>query len=719
MSKAVNLAKLIAETKREIDRTSNSIDSELDRSRKTTTRIKADFEKKQEVSKVSLGELISKLSTDLEGLMKHFSAEKEERLSKGLADVEQSLKEALTHTRQLYASVQEEVKSKNKTFLQQTEEQYQKKAEILKENLTKVFPFQEKHAETLRKICTENLSDMRSKISDLVNSEAKNHKSTTVALKNKVKESFDNFAVETTTLAREEDSQVKSMYQEGEKELVDLVNTASNKMEEVINNAITSAHSYLESNKEKAQESLNNLKIKAVEISGTQKTDTEKLESDFKEKMSEFRSKETESFEKMLEESNTNLQNNLELNKDKMDDLVLKTRNQLREELYKELDDVASAFTNFHDTFLGQINDTIARLQESAKGMQDTLSGILIQRLDRMQQLGVRFENLVEETFNDAQDIHREESTTTFNTYKGAVDTEFNNISNKFEEFEQEITKLVEESFSSHKNALVEYSAQITNVINDQNTQTQNETQKTKSQIADDLNNLATNQKTAFEQNITSFKDSLNSSKTQLSEKINKIPSLVEELIKKNSEEINQKMQATVEGIEQMRNTALETASNIEKETTATTNQQLDEAIADAKIMDQGNQQHLTEFLENSLNEYTELTTNYSTDIATRFSESIGKVEDIEKEVFTDIKGFFDKHILLATNFIDDGMKLVNEARKFKTEYEQNSVTMTKETLDEVEQFYKTYFDLGKQVTGKAKDISKNTDQIIREVKKK
>ncbi|MFX1253039.1 MAG: hypothetical protein ACFFCZ_15645 [Promethearchaeota archaeon] len=717
MSRASNLARYIAETKKEIDRDSNSLDSELERSRKTLTRIKNDFEKKQEANKVTLSEFIANLATNLEGLMKHLEAEKNERLSKGLSDIEQKLNEALTHTKQLYDDVQEELKSKNTTYFQEAEEQYQIKAQGFKENLTQVLPSQEKHVESLRKIFTENVAEMQTKISDAVESEVEKQKNTALRLKETVQESFDSFIVTADSTIKEEDSQAKAIFDEGKNNLEALVSSASGKLSEVMANVISSAQDSLGANKDSIQQGLETLRAKANEIKENQKTHTDNLEKEFKEELATFRSTETENFHKLLEESNATLQDKIELNKDTMDDLILQTRTKLREDLYKELDDVASAFTNFYDTFLGQISNTIARLQQSSKEMHDSLNEILIQRLDRMQQLGARFEKLLEETFQSAQDIHRKESTATLDTYKGGVDSEYSKISSKFEEFEQNFAKSIEANFSNHRNTLEEFNTQVSNITTEQITSTDKETQKTKDQIANDLNEFTTQQKTTFEDNMKAFNESLASSKAQVSEKINHIPHLVNELTKKHSEEITEKMASIIDDIEKMQNSTRDTASNIEKETLFVANQQFDESLIEAKNMDQENQQHLTEFLEQAFSDYKELVTSYSTDLGTRFSESVGKVQDIEKAVFVDVKTLFDKHILLLTNFAEDGLKIVQGTKDFKAEFEENSTNAARNTMEEIEKFYQAYFDLGKSVAGKAKNITKNADQIIREVK--
>ncbi len=717
MSRARNLARYIAETKKEIDRDSNSLDSELERSRKTLTRIKTDFEKKQETNKLTLGELITNLANNLEGLMKHLEAEKNERLSKGLSNIEQKLNEALTHTKQLYDDVQEELKSKNTTYFQEIEEQYKVKVQGFNENLTKVLPSQEKHVENLRKLFTENISGMQTKISDLVESEVEKQKNTALTLKETVEGSFDNFIKTTDSTIKEEDSQTKNIFDEGKKNLENLVNSASDKFSEVINKAISSSQDSLGATKDVIQQSLENFRAKAEEVKENQKTNTNNLEKDFKEELANFRSTETENFQQLLEESNTNLQGKLELNKDNMDDLILETRTKLREDLYKELDEVASAFTNFYDTFLGQITNTITRLQQSSKEMHDSLNEILIQRLDRMQQLGARFERLLEETFNHAQDIHRKESTVTLDTYKGGVESEFSKITSKFEEFEQNFAKSIEESFSNHRNTLEEFNTQVANITTEHITSTEKETQKTKNQIANDLNEIAEQQKTTFEDNIKAFNDSIESTKVQVSEKINHIPNLTNELAKKHSEEITEKIASIIDDIEQMQGSTRENASKIEKETFFTANQQFDESIIEAKNLDQENKQHLTEFLEQAFSDYKELVTSYSTDLGTRFSEPLGKVQEIEKAVFVDVKTIFDKHILLVTNFVEDGLKIVEGTKNFKTEFEENSTNAVKDTTEEVEKFYQMYFDLGKSVAGKAKQITKNADHIIREVK--
>ncbi|MFX0063259.1 MAG: hypothetical protein ACFFC7_13870 [Candidatus Hermodarchaeota archaeon] len=717
MSRASNLARYIAETKKEIDRDSNSLDSELERSRKTLTRIKTDFEKKQETNKVTLSELITSLANNLEGLMKHLEAEKNERLAKGLSNIEQQLNEALTHTKQLYDDVQEELKSKNTTYFQEAEEKYNVKAQGFKENLTKVLPSQEKQVESLRKILTENISGMQTKISDIVESEVEKQKNTALNLKETLKESFDNFITTATSTIKEEDSQTKAIFDEGKNNLETLVNSASGKLSEVMNNAISSAQGSLGATKDEIQQGLENFRAKAEEIKENQKTNTDNLEKEFKEELANFRATETENFQKLLEDSNATLQDKLELNKDNMDDLILKTRTKLREDLYKELDEVASAFTNFYDTFLGQITNTIARLQQSSKEMHDSLNEILIQRLDRMQQLGARFEKLLEETFSHAQDIHRKESTATLDTYKGGVDSEYSKISSKFEEFEQNLAKSIEVNFSNHRNTLEEFNTQLAKTTTELITSTDKETHKTQDQIANDLNEFTTQQKTAFEDNMKAFNASLESKKGQVSEKITYIPQLVNELTKKHSEEITEKMASIIDDIEKMHANTRDTTSNIEKETLFVTNQQFDESIIQAKNLDQENQQNLTEFLEQAFSDYKELVTSYSTDLGTKFSESVGKVQDIEKAVFIDVKALFDKHILLVTNFVEDGLKIVQGTKDFKTEFEENSANAAKDTMDEVEKFYQKYFDLGKSVAGKAKQITRNADQIIREVK--
>jgi hypothetical protein len=397
--------------------------------------------------------------------------------------------------------------------------------------------------------------------------------------------------------------------------------------------------------------------------------------------------------------------------------LLENLENQLKTNLYNEIDNITLSFTKFQDSTFNQIDSLISRLTNTRDEMKSTLDGLLVANLNKIGGIGKQLEEQISSVLTEVSGEYKKIRESTLSGLMSVVDERFNIINSSLDQYGTTTRANIENTITNVDVSLLNFFNDTLKNATDTVTKNTNTLDQLASTTTESFRNLQSGQEKNIE---TTLADVKNIFRTKQSELITAISSILptaedhiestREFIDDKSSELSSKSSATFgdlrEQIKLIEQDGLSAIQSIVNET----QQKLDDNVSSSE-------ERTKKLIEGLEDEHKGSIAKYRANASQQINQNIEMLDNYRENLKEKFTRFFDDQQRSLDLFIDANQtkrEIVDDQRRnLDVKFEEVSTTIDSAT----EKLNMNINTNTSNVTSSVKKILQDVDDVITTIK--
>ena len=277
-----------------------------------------------------------------------------------------------------------------------------------------------------------------------------------------------------------------------------------------------------------------------------------KAKADVKARIESQQTESTEGWKTIQEEHNTALstikattgttfQNALDSDESFQANLLTDLENQLKTNLYNEIDNITLSFTKFQDSIINQIDALISRLSSTRDEMKGSLESLLISNLNKIGGIGKQLEQQFSAVFSQVSEGYKKSREKTYSSLMNAVEDRFSEITSSLDQYTNTTALSLEKTATDLDVSLMDFFDTTQSSISETVDKNSVTLDQLKNEVNESLRTLQSGQEKNIETTLTDVRNTLRTKQSELITTISSISPAAEDHVESNREYIEEK----------------------------------------------------------------------------------------------------------------------------------------------------------------------------------
>ncbi|MFX0015649.1 MAG: hypothetical protein ACFFB2_12005 [Promethearchaeota archaeon] len=583
--------------------------------------------------------------------------------------------------------------------------------------LSDIYSNQRAQITEFEKSISSKLAQIQRDIVSTVESESANQREMTENIATYFLESLDDFQSKIRDLSDSKETNVDAIFTSTVSESVGRLEIAKEDLLASIDGVMNNLEESLSNQKSTNEQMQSAIKDLITKTKSDVKTRIENQLLESREDWKTIQDTEIESLSSVKETTIGSFQKALETSELSQNNLLAELENQLKTNLYNEIDNITLSFTKFQDSIINQIDALISRLTSARDEMRESLSSLLVSNLNKIGGIGKQLEQHLSGVLSQISDEYENSRESIYTSLIAAIEERFSKIVTSLEQYTTTTNSKLQKTATDLDVSLLDFFDSTQKNISetvDKNSSTLNQLRNT---VNESFRTLQAGQEKNIETTLTDVRAALRTKQSELVTTISSISPAAEDHIESNREYIEGKKSE----ISRTSSTAFDDlrkqAIAIEQDGMTTihsivgeTNQKLDESIS---ISEQSTKE-LIEGLEDEHKLSVAKFRSNSTQELDKHLETLTEYQNNLQEKFTK---FFDNQqqsLDLFVNANRKGREAIDDQRRnldVKFEEINNSIETAADSLS-----MNITTNTG-NVTTSVKQVLKDVNDVIKTIK--
>lgn len=248
-----------------------------------------------------------------------------------------------------------------------------------------------------------------------------------------------------------------------------------------------------------------------------------------------------EALSAIKETTGSTFQNALKSNELSQEKLLDGLNNQLKTNLYNEIDNITLSFSKFQDSILNQIDALISRLTSTRDEMKESLDGLLVSNLNKIGGVGKQLEQQVAGIFSQVSDDFQKNRENVYSSLMDAVDDRLSAINSSLDQYKLKTTEKLEKTGNELDISLMDFFDNTQNNVNETVDKNSGTLDQLRNAVNESLRTLQSGQEKNIETTLTDIRNTLRTKQSELITAISSISPAADDHIESNREYIQEK----------------------------------------------------------------------------------------------------------------------------------------------------------------------------------
>lgn len=388
---------------------------------------------------------------------------------------------------------------------------------------------------------SDKLTQIQRDIASTVESESANQREMTESIVSSFLKSLSNFQSKIRDLSDTKETNVDAIFTGTVTDSVGRLEMAKEDLLASIDGVMDNLEESLtgqKSNNEEMEKAIHELIIKGKsDVKARIENQILELKEDWETTQKEHIS----ALSSIKETTGSTFQKALHTNELTQKELLTELDNQLKTNLYNEIDNITLSFSKFQDSILNQIDALISRLTSTRDEMKESLDGLVVSNLNKIGGIGKQLEQQLPGIFSQVSDDYQKSRESIYSSLMNAVDARFNELNSSLDQYKLTTTDKLDKISTDLDVSIMSFFDNTQKSVSetiDKNTGTLDQLKKA---VNESFRTLQSGQEKNIETTLTDIRNTLRTKQSELITTISSIPPAADDHVESNREYIEEK----------------------------------------------------------------------------------------------------------------------------------------------------------------------------------